>query len=57
MELQALGEHLQVCQGGSRRLRALQRGALAVHRFAAPRLVTTLSLVAALGGAAVLVLL
>jgi hypothetical protein len=57
VELQALGEHLQLCQGGSHRLRALQRGALAVHHFATPRLVTTLSLAAALVGGAVLLLL
>ncbi len=57
VELQALGEHLQLCQGGSHRLRALQRGAMAVHRFATPRLVSTLILVAALGGGAVLLLL
>jgi hypothetical protein len=56
VELQALGEHLQHCQNGSR-LHALQRGAQAVHRFTAPRLVSTLSLAVALGGAAVLVLL
>ena len=56
VELQALGEHLQQCRSGSR-LHALQRGALAVHRFTSPRLVSTLALVAALGGAAALVLL
>lgn len=50
VELSALGEHLQQCQAGSRRLRALQRGADALHGFVAPRFVSTLALLAALGG-------
>ena len=50
VELNALGEHLQLCRAGSRRLRALQRGAEALHGFVAPRFVSTLALLAALGG-------
>ena len=48
-DLCALGQHLQHCQGGNRRLRALRRGAVAVHGFVAPRFVSTLAVVAALG--------
>ena len=57
VELQALGEHLQQCQRGNRRLHALHTGAQAVHRFVAPRFVSTLSLAAALGGCVLLLLL
>jgi hypothetical protein len=48
-DLCALGQHLQHCQGGNRRLRALRRGVEAVHGFVAPRFVSTLALVAVLG--------
>ena len=57
VELQALGEHLQQCQRGNRRLHTLQTVAQAVHGFVAPRLVSTLSLAAALGGCVLLLLL
>ena len=55
-DLQALGQHLQQCQGGNRRLRALRHGAEALHGFAAPRFVSTLSVLAALGGLALVLL-
>jgi hypothetical protein len=48
-ELCALGQHLQQCQGGHRRLRALGRGAEALHGFVAPRFVSTLAVLALLG--------
>jgi hypothetical protein len=48
-DLCALGQHLQHCQGSHRHLRALRRGAEAVHGFVAPRFVSTLAVVAALG--------
>jgi hypothetical protein len=44
-----LGRHLQQCQDGHRRLRALSRGAEALHGFVAPRFVSTLAVLAALG--------
>ena len=48
-DLHALGQHLQHCQGRHRRLRALLRGAEAVHGFVAPRFVSTLAVLALLG--------
>jgi len=42
MELSALGEHLEHCQRLTGRLFALHCAADAVHRFVAPRFVTTL---------------
>lgn len=41
MELRALGEHLANCQALTGRLYALHCAADAVHRFVAPRFVTT----------------
>lgn len=55
-ELCALGEHLQQCQGGHRRLRALGRGADVLHGFVAQRFVSTLALLAALGALALVLL-
>lgn len=51
MELSALGEHLNLCQGSRGRLFALQCRVEAMHGFVAPRLVTTLVVVALLIGA------
>jgi len=51
-ELCGLGQHLRHCQGGHRRLRALGRGAEAVHGFVAPRFVSTLAVLALLGALA-----
>ena len=48
-DLQALGQHLQHCQGHHHRLRVLQRGAEAVHGFVVPRFVSTLAVLAVLG--------
>jgi hypothetical protein len=48
-DLCALDQHLQHCQVGNHRLRALRRGVEAVHGFVAPRFVSTLAVVAALG--------
>lgn len=48
-DLHALGQHLQQCQGGHHRLRALGRGAEAVHGFVARRFVSTLAVLAVLG--------
>lgn len=42
MELTALGEHLAHCRSLTGRLYALHCAADAVHRFVAPRFVTTL---------------
>ena len=42
MELSALGEHLAHCQALTSRFYALRCAADAVHRFVAPRFVTTL---------------
>ena len=42
LELTALGEHLAHCQALTGRLYALHCAADAVHRFIAPRFVTTL---------------
>lgn len=55
MELMALGEHLQQCQAGSRRLGTLQRAAQAVHGVVAPRFVSTLAVLVGLGGAVLLI--
>ena len=52
----ALDQHLQHCQRGHQRLRALGRGAEGLHGFVAPRFITTLALLAAMG-ALILVLL
>jgi len=48
-DLCALDQHLQQCQGGHRRLRALGRGAEGLHGFVAPRFISTLALLALLG--------
>jgi hypothetical protein len=50
-ELPALAEHLALCRRLSGHLFALRCGADAVHRFVAPRLVTTVVLAGALIGA------
>jgi hypothetical protein len=50
LELSALGEHLEHCNDLTGRLFALRCGADAVHRFVAPRFVTTLVVVALLIG-------
>jgi hypothetical protein len=50
MEQSALGEHLVLCKGLTGRLFALRCGADAVHRFVAPRFVTTLTVAALLIG-------
>lgn len=42
LELSALGEHLELCKGATGRLFALRCGADAIHRFVAPRFMTTL---------------
>lgn len=54
-ELTALGAHVAVCRASSR-FGGLQAVFQAVHRLVAPRLITTLALVLALLGAALLVL-
>ncbi len=51
MELSALGEHLDQCQGSRGRLFALHCVAETMHGFVAPRLVTTLVVAALLIGA------
>lgn len=48
LELSALGAHLALCRGMSGRLFPLQCLGEAMHGFVAPRLVTTLVVVAAL---------
>ena len=48
-DLQALGQHLQHCQGRHHRLIALRHGAEALHGFVAPRFVSTLAVLAAVG--------
>jgi hypothetical protein len=50
MELSALGEHLDTCQGSRGRLFALHCVAETMHGFVAARLVTTLMAVALLIG-------
>lgn len=49
-ESSALGDHLTLCRAVTGRLFALRCGLDAVHRFVAPRLVTTLVVVALLVG-------
>ena len=56
MELSALGEHLHHCKGRGGRLFALRCGAEWLHGVASARLVTSLVLLAALGGALLLLL-
>jgi|JI10StandDraft_1071094.scaffolds.fasta_scaffold568944_2 hypothetical protein len=55
-ELCALDQHLQQCQGGHRRWRALGRGAEGLHGFVAPRFITTLALLAVVGALALALL-
>jgi hypothetical protein len=55
MELSALGEHMQKCQGLRGRLFTLRSGAEAMHGAVATRFVTTLAVVALLIGVALLV--
>lgn len=55
-ELTALGEHVSLCRADSSRFSRLHCGALAVHGLVAARFVTTLAVVAALIGAALLVI-
>lgn len=50
MDQSALGEHLAHCRALTGRLFALQCAADAVHRFVAPRFVTTLVVAALLIG-------
>ena len=49
----ALGDHLNLCRSVTGRLFAVRCGVDAVHRFLAPRLVTTLVVVLLLVGAGV----
>lgn len=55
-ELQVLGEHLVRCRAGSDALRRLQRGLQALHRWVAPRLVSTLALAILVTAGALLLL-
>jgi hypothetical protein len=55
-ELTALGEHVSLCRADSSRFSRLHCGALAVHGLVAARFVTSLAVVAALIGAALLVI-
>ncbi len=57
MELSALGEHFDRCQGSRGRLFGLRCAAEAVHGFAVTRFVTTLVVVVGLFAAAACVLL
>ncbi len=57
MELVELGEHLQQCRAGSRRLGNLQGAAQAVHGFVAPRFVSTLAVVVVVLGSGMLLIL
>jgi hypothetical protein len=50
MELSALGEHLEHCRRLTGRLFALHCAADAIHRFVAPRFVTTLTVASLLIG-------
>lgn len=50
LEQSALGEHLTLCKSLTGHLFALRCGADAVHRFVAPRLVTTLTVATLLIG-------
>ncbi len=52
----ALDLHLQHCQGGHRRLRALGRGAEGLHSFVAPRFISTVALLLLLGALVLAVL-
>lgn len=52
-ESSALGAHLSLCRAVTGRLFALRCGVDAVHRFVAPRLVTTLVVVALVVGVGV----
>jgi hypothetical protein len=52
-ELSELGAHLHTCSGSSGYLFALQCGGEAVHRFLAPRIVTTFVVAAVVSGAVV----
>lgn len=52
-ESSALGDHLNLCRSVTGRLFAVRCGVDAVHRFLAPRLVTTLVVVLLLVGAGV----
>jgi len=52
LELSALGEHLDVCRGARGRMFTLHCFAERMHGFVAPRLVTTLVVVALLLGMA-----
>jgi hypothetical protein len=56
MELSALGEHLNGCQGTHQRWLALHCATDAVHGFVATRFVTTLVILALLIGAGLAVL-
>lgn len=56
MEMSALGEHLDLCQGARGRLFALQCMAGTMNGFVAGRFVTTLVVVALIIGAGILVL-
>ncbi|OGB01082.1 MAG: hypothetical protein A3E25_15340 [Burkholderiales bacterium RIFCSPHIGHO2_12_FULL_69_20] len=55
-ELTALGEHVSRCRADSSRFSRLHCGAVAVHGLVAARFVTTLAVVTALIGAALLVI-
>ena len=50
MELSALGQHLNRCQGARGRLFALQCAADSMTGFVAPRFITTLALLAVVTG-------
>ncbi|WP_394787249.1 hypothetical protein [Rhodoferax sp.] len=56
MELAALGDHLNRCQGATGRLSSLQYFGEIAHSFVASRFVTTLAIAALLIGASLLVL-
>jgi hypothetical protein len=56
IELSALGDHLQQCNGSSGRVVAMRCGAQRLHGFVAERFVTTLALLALLIGIALLAL-
>ncbi len=55
LDLSALGEHLALCRAASRPLWALRCGAERMQGFVAARIVTTLAVLTALIGVAVLV--
>jgi hypothetical protein len=52
VDLSALGEHMEACQGGHRHLTRLHCVAQSMHGFIASRLVSSLVLVAVLFGLA-----